>query len=255
MRETPEGLGFGNYLYLWLRAYIERERGDDYRVVRVPGMEPWLQVLPGIRGLTIERDDVRLWDRRDPSWNQRFGVEFTREELNAFIRRYLLGSPLARPDIVDPRSLVVNIRRGDYYTDPVLRGRYSFDIEAYLREALARAVHVGGALDRVHVVSDDVGWCAERLGDLLRRYAGTVDYRPPTSTPQGDFRMVATSPRIIGTNSTFSYWGGYVSNVIHGPQSTVVMPAFHARHMDGGRAYQLDPAWEIVEDIPGGWDG
>ncbi len=255
VRETPDGLGFGNFLYLWLRADAEQRREHDYRVVRVPAMEPWLEALPGIRErLLVERADVRIWDRRDPSWNQRFGVEFTREELDGFIRRHLVGSPLLPSMDTDPRSLTVNIRRGDYYSVPTLRGRYAFDVPAYLDVALNAAVRSRGPVDRVHVVSDDVAWCRERLDGSLRRWAGTVEYRPSTSTPQDDFRAVATSARIIGTNSTFSYWAGYVSTVLHGAEAQVVVPAFHARHIDGGRAYQLDPEWEVVHDIPGGWD-
>ena len=164
------------------------------------------------------------------------------------------GSPLARRDEVDPQSLVVNVRRGDYYSVPSLRGRYSFDVPAYIDVALDAAVRGAGPVDRIHVVSDDVDWCLDRLDGRLRRRAATVEYRPPTSTPQDDFRAIATSSRIIGTNSTFSYWAGYVSTFLHGDDSQVVVPAFHARHMNAGRAYQLDPAWEVVQDIPGGWD-
>ncbi|GAA4407766.1 hypothetical protein GCM10023168_24190 [Fodinibacter luteus] len=254
VRETPPGLGFGNFLYLWLRADSEQARGHDHRVVRVPGMDPWLDMFPSIRGLLVERRDVRPWDRRDPSWNQRFGVEFTREELQAFIRRHLIGSQLTRLGDADRRSVVVNVRRGDYYSVPRLRGQYSFDIPAFLDVALDASVRGAGPVERIRVVSDDVGWCRERLDGLLRRRAGTVEYQALSSTPQEDFRAVATSPRIIGTNSTFSYWAGYVSSFLHGEQAQVVVPAFHARHVDGGRAYQLDPAWTIVEDIPGGWD-
>lgn len=254
MRETPAGLGFGNFLYLWLRAHAEQDRGHDYRVVRVPGMEPWLDVLPSIRErLLVDRSAVRPWDRRDPSWNQRFGVDFSRDELDGFIRRHLLGSRLAQPLDVAPR-LTVNIRRGDYYSVPHLRGRYSFDIPAYLEVALEAAVRAEGPIERILVVSDDVAWCRVRLEQLFHQWAKTVDYQAPSSTPQEDFRAVATSQRIIGTNSTFSYWAGYVSTVLYGAQSHVIVPAFHARHIDGGRAYQLDPGWEIVHDIPGGWD-
>ncbi len=65
--------------------------------------------------------------------------------------------------------MTVNVRRGDYYSDPVFRGRYSFDIEAYLDVALARAVEMAGPVDHVLVVSDGIEWCRARLGGLLSR--------------------------------------------------------------------------------------
>lgn len=57
------------------------------------------------------------------------------------------------------------------------------------------------------------------------------------------------------TNSTFSYWCAYISNVLHRDNyAEVYAPWFHARTIDGGRAYQLDPRWSVITDIPGGWD-
>lgn len=256
VRMTPDGLGFGNFLYLWLRSDLLQREGHDYRVLHVSAMDPWLELLPTVRDqLLVLREDVRVWDRRDPSWGQRFGEEFTRQQLRDFIRQHLLPSELTRPEAARPRSVTVNVRRGDYYSDPVFRGRYSFDIEAYLDEALGRSVDVGGPVDHVLVVSDGIEWCRTRLDRMLSRGGAEVEYAPQSASPASNFHVVSTSSRIIGTNSTFSYWAGYVSNVIHGPHSQVVMPAFHARHMDGGRAYQLDPTWEIIHDIPGGWDG
>lgn len=256
VRMTPDGLGFGNFLYLWLRADLRQEQGEDYRVVRVPTMDPWLELLPTVRDrLLIRREDVRPWDRRDPAWGQRFGEEFTREQLHYFIRRHLLPSELTAPVGSRGRTLTVNVRRGDYYSDPDLRVRYAFDIAGYVDQALARAVDVGGRVDQVLVVSDGIEWCRTSLDGLLSRDGAQVTYASAADSPMDHFRTVCTSSRIIGTNSTFSYWAAYVSNVLYGRESQVVMPAFHARHMDAGRAYQLDPSWDIIQDIPGGWDG
>jgi hypothetical protein len=253
---TPAGLGFGNFLYLWLRAHALQQRGIDCRVLYVPEMEPWLASLPHVREeLVIRPEQVRPWDQRDRAWNQSFGVDFEREDLHRFIRSHLLASPLVgESPTPSPSAVTVNIRRGDYYSTPELRGRYSFDITAYLGEALPEAVRGGGSISMIRVVSDDVEWCRTRLDEALRSYAEVVHYVPPTDSPQANFTAVSTSQRLIGTNSTFSYWAGYVSNVLYGPSSQVVMPWFHARHMDQGRAYQLDPEWTIIRDIPGGWN-
>ena len=66
-----------------------------------------------------------------------------------------------------------------------------------------------------------------------------------TPDPLANFHAVAQASRIIGTNSTFSYWAAYVAGVIH-PAAEVVMPRFHARMAHGTDAHQLDPRWIVV---------
>lgn len=257
---TPDrGRGFGNFLYYWLRAEIEQSRGRDYRVLHAPAMEPWLAELPAVRErLVIGPGDLRFSDRRiasESTWVDRFGTDFSREQLHGFIGEYLIGSALlGARRTAEPRVLVVNVRRGDYYSDLALRGFYGFDIQGYIETALPLAAASRGPIDTVRVVSDDVEWCQVKLDRIIRGYSGEIDYCPATDSPQENFRRVANASRIVGTNSTFTYWAGYVSNVLHGSDSQVVMPDFHARHLNGGRAYQLDPEWDIVGDIPGGWD-
>ena len=49
------------------------------------------------------------------------------------------------------------------------------------------------------------------------------------------------------TNSTFSYWGAYASNVLHGDNHTQVWaPDLHSRAVDGGRPWQHDPLWNVL---------
>ncbi len=254
-----EGLGFGNFLYLWLHAYVRQHHGDDYRVLLPPVMESWTDLLPELRrSLAVTQDEVRFSDRREP-WTfdlrGRFGIDFTREELHSFVGQMLVGTPLLNGQGAETDVVTVNVRRGDYYSKPHFRGTYGFDIPAYLDVALGEATASGGTIGRIRVVSDGLDWCRTKLGGTLRGHADVVEYVPASDSPQDNFRSIATSHRLVGTNSTFSYWGGYVSNVVHGSASQVVMPRFHARLGKDHSAYQLDPAWTIVENVPGGWDG
>lgn len=256
---TPQsGRGFGNFLYYWLHADIQQSRGRDYRVLWTPGMEAWLAELPIVRDrLSITLEAMSFFDRRvasEDTWVDRFGVDFTREELGSFIRRFLIGSPLLGDPRPDTSTVTVNVRRGDYYSVPAIRGAYGFDLPAYLGVALPLALAEGGPAETIRVVSDDIDWCRTRLDGIFAQHAPRVDYRPPTDPPQENFRVVANAQRLIGTNSSFTYWAGYVSNVRYPDASQVVMPDFHARHLNQGHAYQLDPTWLVVNDIPGGWD-
>lgn len=233
----PAGLRFGNWLYLWLDADARTRSGERTVVLQAPGMDIWLEAFPALRALTVERDLVRFHDRRDwgeHSWNQRFGDDFSRESLDAFISGYM--APYIAPD--RSGTLVINVRRGDYYSNPGLRRRYGFDQLGYLREALRRA----GRADRVLIVSDDPDWCRENVVGMLD--AASVEFAD--RDPVSNFMAVASASRLVGTNSTFSYWGGYIAGVLHG-SATIVMPRFHGRLPVGSDAYQLDPRWTIID--------
>jgi hypothetical protein len=233
----PAGLRFGNWLYLWLDAYARTRSGERTVVLQAPGMDIWLEAFPALRGLTVDPDLLRFHDRRDwgeHSWNQRFGDDFSRESLDAFISEYL--APYIAPD--RSGTLVINVRRGDYYSNPGLRQRYGFDQLGYLREALKRA----GRVDRVLIVSDDPDWCRDNVVEMLD--GGSVEFAD--RDPVSNFMAVASPSRLIGMNSTFTYWGAYIAGVLH-ESPLIVMPRFHARMAESNDAHQLDPRWTIID--------
>jgi hypothetical protein len=236
----PAGLRFGNWLYLWLDAHQRTCAGERTVVLEAPGMEVWLDAFPALRALTTPRDLVRFHDRREwdaeTSWKQRFGIDFTRQSMDAFISECL--APYIRAD--DTGMLLINIRRGDYYSDPGHRARYGFDQLGYVQDALTRV----GPVDRTLIVSDDPDWCRENLLEMVQAASEIVDFAD--REPVSNFRAVACASRIIGTNSTFSYWGAYVSGVVHA-SPVVVMPRFHGRLPQGSDAYQLDPRWIAID--------
>lgn len=206
-------------------------------------MQVWFARFPALRELTIGQHELRFRDQRD--WDdqfryQRFGQDYSAAAVASFVASAL--TPHITPDITD--TIVVNVRRGDYYTHDHLRSRYAFDQAGYVRAALG---HVDPA-SHVRLVSDDPDWCRQHLDSVLREAADSVTYDPPGAID--NFTAVASSRRLVGTNSTFSYWGGYVAAELHDdPQ--VVMPRFHARGENSSDAYQLDPRWTILDGFTG----
>ncbi|RPF26389.1 alpha-1,2-fucosyltransferase [Georgenia muralis] len=248
-------MGFGNFLYLLFDAHRRRSLGDGYRVLRPRAMEPWLTAFPALRPLSIDRTEMGRCDRQ-LGWgfelHNRFGLDFNREQLQAFVRSTLIAGLSGRVGDGEENTVTLNIRRGDYYAVPYFRGTHSMDTPAYIEVALDEAIRTGGRATSLVVVSDGLDWCRSRLDGLLHSFAPSVLYAE--GSPLENFRTVATARRLIGTNSTFSYWGAYVNDVLHGPTAQVIMPRFHARVGNDHRAYQLDPRWTIIEDIPGGWN-
>lgn len=252
------GPRFGNFLYYWLHADIRQWAGERYRVQVHSHLKPWLDLLDSIRDdLSVRSEGIGIFDRREwaPQHQyQRFGSDFTEHELWRFVHRRVLSSDLlilTQPH--DFSTLTVNVRRGDYYSDPVFAWHYSYNFEEYLALALRRATE-RASVSRIRVVSDDPVWCRENVHDLLSSTCGTVLYADDPQDAITDFRDLASSPRIIGTNSTFSYWGAYVSWARFGRASHLIMPRFMSRERVQG-AEQLLPVWDVINDIPGGWQG
>ena len=248
---TYPGLRLGNYLYFALHANSEQQRGRDYRVVD-SGLDPvWRTVFPSIESLVVDVDDVRFRDRREhipACFYQAYGHDFSHAELEAFIRAYLLPhvSVPDAPRTADGGAVTVNVRRGDYYSDPGFRQNFGFDLETYLAQALSE-VEAARPITAITVVSDEPEWCVRALGEVM---AGRPwEIRPqPAGDPVQDFLTVARSARLVITNSTFSYWAAYVSKVLHGDrQLGVWAPDFHSRAMNGGRPWQHDPGWHAVD--------
>jgi len=151
------GVRFGNLLYLWLHAHLRSSVGDPTVVRWVPSMDPWLDVFPELRTLTVLPDRIRFSDRRawDSAWlYQRYGVDFGPADLESFIRHAIARHIV----LLDPDAVVVNVRRGDYYTH--FAEKYSFDQAGYV----GAAMEVMGEVERVVVVSDDKEWCSRTLG-------------------------------------------------------------------------------------------
>lgn len=244
----PAGTRFGNLLYLWLQADIASRSGRPGFVLHSASMHPFLEEFPRLQELTIRPQDVRFNDERE--WDhsrqfyQRFGTDFEADDLDRFLRDRILPGLSAAPQ----DELLVNIRRGDYYSVARFRADLGMDIPAYLAAALEAAP----ALPRIRVVSDDPEWCRSALGAMLSGHCESVEYDPQDAI--ANFRAIAGHRAVIGTNSTFTYWGAYAATAMF-EDARIIMPSFFARHLPEGRAFQLDPRWTVIEtadaDRPG----
>lgn len=254
-----DSFGVGNLLYFWLQASARRGRGEAVSVRWTDRMQPWGAWFPRIFDeLLVSNADMSFLSRREVGRvYQEFGREFTREDVATFIEAFVMGagSPFARLASATSTGadLTINVRRGDYYSIPKFRGRYSFDVVEYVGVAL-EAARARAPVETILIVSDDPEWCRVKLARLGRE----AELRYPdagTPVPQ-QLALLAASPRLILSNSTFSYWGAYLSNHLHRTNhAEVYAPWFHSREWDDGAASQLDARWSIIRDVPGGWDG
>lgn len=253
---VPEWAGFGNQLFYYFHvARLQRSGIEAFAVPSESGRE-WLDHFPAIReALTCERSEVRFFDRIDATdWNDMgaFGVHYSRDDLYRFVSTYLLSAGALQHVERAPGTLTVNVRRGDYYTNPSVRGVLGFDQPAFIAAAMELYLRERAAPAAIRVISDDPSWCSVRLG-FLSDYTDALEFNEPNSRPVDDFTAVASATDLIITNSTFSVWAAHICRVRRKGQSVIIAPAFGTRpHV--GRWVPLDPEWTIVDDIPGGWD-
>lgn len=245
--QAYDGLRLGNVLYFALHAHTRRGAGEDYRV-RDPGLDAsWLTALPALAEVLLPPEQVRWTDAREqipPSFLQGFGSDFTASELAAFVAALADDPALVGIGDLPADTVVVNVRRGDYYTVPEFRQLFGFDVPRYVGEAVAQA-EVEHPVARIVVVSDDIAWCRGHLG-ILGSTGAEVCFEPDEPDPVRDLRRLAGARRLVLTNSTFSYWGGYLSNARHGNHGQVWVPDLHSRGVCGGRPWQHDPRWRAV---------
>ncbi|MBP1326210.1 hypothetical protein JOF28_001442 [Leucobacter exalbidus] len=245
---TAPWMRLGNYLMLGLWA----NDGVGRKILRHPGSQ-LIDLFPNFtKEFMLDPGEVRFTDQRLKPWSGQADDRLDWEQVHKFVQSVLLPqSPLTHMHVVPDDALVVNVRRGDYYSVPEHRATFGINIEEYVQTALDQAVQDDGRPLTILVVSDDIKWCREHLDGMLGAVAPT-SYRPQ-GDPAGDLAALVHAKRLIVPNSTFSMWGGYIGDVVH-PGRKVYAPWLFARGLNGGKGMAYHPDWTIIEDIPGGWD-
>lgn len=227
---TPPVARGGNWLYEWLRAeQIAQDTHSPAFLIETQGMEPWLAEFPKLKELTKDSSHLRFRSMRVIGVSQKIRELFSDQEVNNFIDKYLLSDSFVRrqeraKETVTSESLVINIRRGDYYSNPVVHRDFGIDTVLYVKTALDLAVK-DHAPNNIVVVSDDLNWCKENLA-FLTEVAPTT-FEKLGSDMFDDLAAVSVASRLILTNTTFGYWGAYIAN--RAGQCSIYAPNIHER--------------------------
>ena len=101
------------------------------------------------------------------------------------------------PELLNENVTCINVRRGDYLLDPQ---SHPVITPEYIYEAANEIKHT----DRYFIISDDLEWCKENIKLPKAKY---VD----VSLHEALWTMSLCHNFII-SNSSFSWWGAYLSN-------------------------------------------
>lgn len=254
---APDVSRGGNLLYFWAWAHaLNRMYGEGTALVqRNRHASLWLSEFPDLQPLTINSSQMRLLDKRHTESLMYYDDPLTDADLRVFVRERLLTSPTFTARITRLRaamgenSLVINVRRGDYYTDPGLTRRYGIDVRRHVSEALDLLDDKRRHGRQAFIVTDDPQWCLTNLNDLA-----DLSQVPAGPGPGmfNDLAAVAVASQVVLANSTFSYWGQFISREIGDPQQ-VIAPNGHERHPQTAEIVMnlLDPAWTRTSAAPG----
>lgn len=242
---SSDAIRGGNNLYLWQWAHLERREGRRAAVLRSSTMHTWIEEFPLLGDLTINENDVSLLDRRRFATRFFFDHDFDRAQNRDFCLALVDSSDAFRARRsriraqIDPETLVVNVRRGDYYEVPEFFARFGLDIHSHVAGAVELLRQAGRPVDDVLVVTDDVDWCRRELTPVLGRIR-TLEGR---SSPFDDLAALSSATTLVLANSTFSYWGSYLASTFDS-EHLAIAPSHHEVAPDGSLISPMfDPAW------------
>lgn len=139
-------------------------------------------------------------------------------------------------------EIAVHVRCGDYLSTRS-RAFHGLTKPQYFAEAIRLAAN-STAAERIHIVSDN----PQLAGALLVSTGIGSDFEidlSHQSTAWEDLAILANSRAVVMSNSSFSWWGGYLASRIH--NSVVVAPTpWFAKHI-GVEQILFGPSWKILD--------
>lgn len=190
-------------------SYLPVERCGHHRAVVLRGY--WQSYKNFVECESVIREDLEFRNSANEV-NQRFSSE-----------------------IEETESVAVHVRRGDYYSDPVVRATLgTLELEYYRRAASFVVTRV--ANPRFFVFTDDPIWAKANLGFLPA--AKVVDHN--RGAGHEDLRLMTRCKHFVIANSSFSWWGAWLgrhsTKIVVAPRRWFVS---HAEALDD----RLPPEW------------
>lgn len=234
----------GNFLYYWLYAYNNCNKGIYTKVQEQSNILMWFEEFPWLKQFSIQPTSINRWFS---NWNGSspdiIGEDFSKTELHQFSKDLVSSSKKfinkleKYNQIVDSDTCVINIRRGDYYQHPHLIQQYGLNSEEHIKNSLQI---MPGNISKYIIVSDDIGWCLDNISPIL---PGKVSINTDRENMFDDMALLVTAPTLVLANSTFSFWGGHIGDALQ-PERLVIAPPYHFINPDGSKnTDRFDKSW------------
>ena len=171
--------------------------------------------------------------------------KFFRDVVPRIREQFQPRSPLSTPSariherMLSRSSIAIHVRRGDYITSKPMATRnlsleyYQLCVEMQLEKR---------PQSEVYLFSNDMQWCREHL--KLPCPVHFIDYNN-NATAHEDLWLMTAAESCIIANSTFSWWGAYLSrrsnNTVYAPSSWYRPNTLDDQHINCGQ-------WVTVSD-------
>lgn len=214
-----------HFLKLPLKAKVVRRCSIGVRALRkVTGKHYW-----EYRGVPV---------LREPSGDMRFDPTFLKAPADCMLYGYFQSplyfaeiAPVLRDELkgllagtvqhewemhtklLDPRSVAVHVRRGDFLTNPVFQ---VCDLAYYEKSMEEMRSRVPGAI--FFVFSDDPEWCK---ANFTESDVHVVDTGKIGNHPLHDLHLMSSASHHIIANSSYSWWAAWLGDR---PEQEVIIP-------------------------------
>lgn len=250
---TPKGARWGNLLYFFLRASIYKEKNKNFYILYTKHMEDLLTLFPLLKEFVIYEKDVKFYYLKNNSNNyyQIFNQDFTKKDLDFFIEEYIKTSTkflMLYNNIPNlDNTISINIRRGDFY-EKENYSIYGFDQIGFIKHVFDTYLQEK-EFKQINIISDDMNWCKNNF-QFLESYCEQIKY--PVFNDNAiheSFSWITKSDSLILSNSTFSFWGAYISNYLNKTEVKTYCPIFGSRRIKNTDLYQFNPNWIMIRDF------
>jgi hypothetical protein len=148
---------------------------------------------------------------------EKYFKEYRKEILNLF------HIPQQNKYLISPKSIFVHVRRGDYVNNSF----HHLDLEKYYITAIKDLKNKYSSDFILYVISDDIHYC--KKSNLFQNLYSNIIYVEDLDEIESLSLMLDCKMGGICSNSTFSWWGGYL---IESEDKSVYFPSmwFNKEH-------------------------
>jgi hypothetical protein len=130
-------------------------------------------------------------------------------------------APLINSEKID--RIAIHIRFGDYSDDPRTKSVHGLTSTKYFEQAINFVRSNENRHTPILVVTDDQAQAADFISPFSD--SSTIDIIS-NPNPIYDLTEICRSSHVVITNSTFSWWGGWIANKVHNSSITYPRPWF-----------------------------
>lgn len=232
-----------NQLYYALQMFI---KGEDNKCIVQDDMHDVNGIFNsmvnlGVEGLITTQNQQNT---HIESYCQHINSDFKLSDIHSFVEKYILNSITFKKHLNNTRDkgVSIHIRCSDYLDTKKNNFHNCFNREKYLRDALRR---IYTNITDATVFSDDITLVKTQYGDILSERFHNVEYIIGGNAEDDLIKMALFKNKILW-NSTYSFWGAFIGDVIYrNDNHNVFVPSkFSSIESSSSR---INPKWSVIE--------